>query len=112
MRIGFSKLGHIQNRVSQIMKAQCVKSLIVFLGMLVAWPAFSAKPIKHDAEYYLLLPQHKDNWSNQYSTERAFYDTQKVYETERTPGHHIAFPDLLKLWDGAGRCHGSKCREN
>ena len=45
------------------MKAKYMKSLIVMLIALWAWPALAAKPIQHDAEHYVLLHQYKDKWA-------------------------------------------------
>ncbi len=44
-----------------------IKPIILFTGMLaisqIAAISHAAKPIQHDAEYYVLLDQHKDQWA-------------------------------------------------
>ena len=44
-----------------------IKPIILFTGVLaisqIATVGHAAKPIQHDSEHYILLGQHKDQWS-------------------------------------------------
>ena len=43
-----------------------IKPIILFTGVLaIATVGHAAEPIQHDAEHYILLDQHKDQWSSE-----------------------------------------------
>ena len=37
-------------------------NLLLFIASILSAAAYAAQPIQHDAEHYILLDQHKDQW--------------------------------------------------